>query len=349
MNKLLGEFEKQKYMVFLLPYRNDIWRRDAKPIQDSIVALANVVAKYEPVILGVLPRLKDYLLSNFKLDKNITVLEMVYNDAWPRDSISDVVFDEQNKPFIYSYGFNSYGDHLYYPWDDDEKLDQQLADFLNYPIKKSPITTEGGNMIGDGNGTLFVVEDALVNPNRNPGMSKEEIENSLKESTGCQQIIWVPRGLDFDETGGHIDNILAFVDKNTLLLSWTDDKENEHYDRVREIEKYIKAAKNIEGKKYNIIHLPVPRITYRDEEDCKDIVALDGSFPREVGDEVLNTYVNIIIANNLVVLPKFGIPEDEEAYRIVKEAFKGREVVQLDGKEANLGGGGFHCLSKHIN
>lgn len=349
MNKLLGEFEKQKYMMFLLPYRDDIWRRNAKPIQETVVTLANAIAKYQPVIFGVLPSLRQYFIENFKLDKNIVVLDMLYNDAWPRDSVSDVVFDENNKPFIYSYGFNSYGDHLYYPWDDDEKLDEQLAKFLNYPIKKSPITTEGGNMIGDGNGTLFVVEDAMVNPNRNPGMSKEEVEKSLKESTGCQQIIWIPRGLDFDETGGHADNILSFVNQNTLLLSWTDDKENEHYDRVREIEPYIKNARNIKGEKYNIIHLPVPKITSRNKEDCEGIVAVDGSFPRKIGDKVLNTYVNIIIANGVVVLPKFGLPEDEEAYRIVKEAFKGREVVQIDGKEASLGGGGFHCLSKHIN
>ena len=349
MNKTLGEFDKQKYTMFLLPYRKDIWRCSAKPIQEVIVNLANIVAKYEPVILGVLPSLKGYLLNNFKLDKNIIVLEMLYNDAWPRDSVSNIVFDENNKPFIYSYGFNAYGDHLYYPWDDDEKLDQQLADFFKYPLKKSPITTEGGNMITDGNGTLFVVEDALVNPNRNPGMSKEEVEKNLKESTGCKQIIFIPRGLDFDETGGHVDNLIAFVDSKTMLISWTDDKNNEHYDRVREIEPYLLNARNINGEKYNIIHLPVARITKRNEEDCKGIIALDGSFPREVGDEVLNTYVNILIANGVVIVPKFDLPEDEEAYCIIKEAFKGRDVIQIDGKEASLGSGGFHCLSKHIN
>lgn len=349
MNKILGEFEKQKYTMFLFPYREDVWRRHAKPIQQVIVDLANIVAKYEPVILGVLPRLKDYLLSHFKLDKNVIVVPMDYNDAWPRDSVSNVVFDENNKPFIYSYGFNAYGDHLYYPWDDDERLDEQLADFLGYPLKQSPITTEGGNMVSDGNGTLFVVEDALFNDNRNPNMSKEEIAMHLKESTGCSQIIWIPRGLDYDETGGHIDNILAFKDTHTMLLSWTDDPKNEHYERVREIEKVLLDVKNIKGEKYTIIHLPVPRVTFRNEEDCKDIISEDGSFPRQVGDPVLNTYVNIILANGVVIVPKYDLPEDEQAYLILKEVFKDRDVIQYDGKEASLGGGCFHCLSKHIN
>ena len=349
MNRILGEYEEVRAFLFLLPYRKDIWRRDALPIQKVIVDLANMTAKHTLVFLGVIPSLKDFLIKNFTLDKNVIVMEMHYNDAWPRDSVSNVVFDENNKPMIYSYGFNAYGDHLYYPWDDDETLDAQVGAIFNYPLKQVPMTTEGGNMVTDGKGTLFVVEDALLNDNRNPGMSKEEAEKLYLESTGCKQIVWIKRGLEFDETGGHIDNILAFVDAETMLLSWTDDKENEHYERVREIEKQLIDVKNLEGKKYRIIHLPVPRITYRNEDDCLGIIGLDGSFPRMIGDPVLNTYINYIAANDLIILPKYDIPEDQAALEIMKEVFPSKEIIQYNAQEASLGGGGFHCLSKHIN
>jgi len=349
MVKTLGEFTPSKAIVFLMPYRNDIWRDNCRPAQDMIIELANAVAPYERVILGVVKEIKEDILSRYKFHKNVELIEMKYNDCWPRDSISNVVFDENNKPFIYSYHFNSYGDGLYRPWDDDDALDEEIAKLFSYPLKQSPLTLEGGNMVSDGEGTLFVVEDALVNDNRNKGLSKEFIEESLKESTGCKQIVWIKYGLDFDETGGHIDNIIAFADSKTMLLSWTDDKNNHHYERVREIQKQLEGITNLKGEKYHVVRVPVAPITYRSEEDCRGIVIKDSSFAREVGDPVLNTYINIIIANGVIVVPKYDIPLDKEAYEVMKKVFPNREIIQIDAKEASLGGGGFHCLSKHIN
>lgn len=349
MVKTLGEFAPHKAVILLLPYRNDIWRDNAKPAQDMIVELANAIAPFERVILGVVKEIKKDVLSRYKFHENIEIKEMKYNDSWPRDSISNVVFDENDKPFIYSYRFNSYGDGLYRPWDDDNALDEEIGKLFSYPLKHSPLTLEGGNMVSDGQGTLFVVEDALANDNRNPNVSKDFIEESLKESTGCSQIIWIKSGLEFDETGGHIDNVIAFADEKTLLLSWTDDKKNHHYKHVREIQKVVKGVTNLKGKKYHIVHVPLAPVTYRSEEDCRGIVVKDSSFAREVGDPVLNTYINIIIANGVVIVPKYDINLDKEALKVMKKVFPKREIIQINAKEASLGGGGFHCLSKHIN
>ena len=340
-NRLPGEYEEQRATIFLFPYRPDIWRNNAKPIQQNIVDMANIVVQYEPVILGVLPELKDYLIKNFNLDTRIELFEVKYNDAWPRDSISSVI--KGDKDYISSVHFNCYGDGLYVPWDDDAKLDEEFSKFFNLPIKQSPLTLEGGNMLPDGNGTLFAVKESILNDNRNPGMSLEEVEKYLKEATCSNKIVWIKRGLYEDETGGHIDNLLVFADKDTLLMSWTDDKTNPQYEIVREVYDVIKDLP------YHIVKVPLPPMHIRTKEESDGIIDEETSFDRNEGHPIMETYINIILANGVVIVPQYGIPLDKEALKVMKEAFPDRDIVPLNGREASLGGGGFHCLSKHIS
>ena len=346
MYRLPAEFEKQKATIFLFPYRNDIWRDNARPIQETIVKLANIVIQYQPVILGILPELKDYLLKEFSLDPKVQILEVKYNDAWPRDSISSVIVGD-NDSYISAFHFNAYGGKLYSPWDDDEKLDLAISKLFNYEIKQYPLTLEGGNFLPDGKGTLFAVKDSIFNDNRNPNMSFEEIESILLEATCSKQIIWFERGLAEDETGGHIDNLISLADPTTILLSWTDDKESIQYDIVREAEAVLKKARNLNGEAFKIIKLPIPPLHIRTIEESENIKETD-SFSRKEDMLVLETYVNIVLANDVIVVPQYNIPLDKEALDIIAKAFPDRDIVPLYGREASLGGGGFHCLSKHI-
>ena len=348
--RLPGEYENQQATIFLFPYREDIWRKKAKPIQQLIVDMANIVVKYEHVILGVLPELKDYLLNNFKLDPKVELFEVKYNDAWPRDSISSIVLSKKDA-YMSSIKFNAYGDGLYFPWDDDANLDKEFAKHLGLNIKEFPITLEGGNMLPDGNGTLFAVKDSIFNPNRNPNMKFKDVEKLLKKATCSNKIVWVNHGLLEDETGGHIDNLLAFADENTLLMSWTDDKDDYQYDLVREVYEAIKKAKSQKThKKYKIVKVPLPPVHIRTKEESDDIIEKDKSFGRTEGNHIVETYINIVLANGVVIVPQYGIPDkDAEALEIMKQVFPNRDIYPLNGREASLGGGGFHCLSKHIS
>jgi len=348
MKHLAGEFEKQKSTVLLFPFRTDIWRRQCKPICQMITDLANTIAKYQPVVLGVLPDLAETVNKKYVFEKNVTILPCLYNDCWSRDTVSSVVLGEE--PYVASFGFNSYGDGLYYPWDDDDRLDEAIASFFDYPLKKCDLILEGGNIMPDGNGTIISVKDALVNDNRNPGVSAEEVEKRLKEATGAKQIIWIPRGLVNDETGGHIDNILAFADKDTAIISWTDNPDDPQYEVVREVEAIMMEARNTDGGPYRIIHLPIAPVYYRNEEDSSEITYAEGSFSRNEGMAILETYINFALVNGAVIVPQFGYEElDAEAVRILKEAFPDRDVIPFYSREASLGGGGLHCLTKHIN
>ncbi len=348
MKYLAGEYENQRYTVLLFPSRTDVWRKQCKPIRQMIVDLANAIAKHQNVILGVLPELADTAKNEYILDENVTLVPLKYNDCWARDTISSVVLGD--RPHIASFGFNAYGDGLYRPWDDDDRLDESMAEILGYPLEKVDLVLEGGNIMPDGNGTLFAVKEAIFNDNRNPGLSLEEIEKRLKDATGSEQIVWIPRGLMEDETGGHIDNVMAFADKKTVILSWTDDKDDIQYDVVREAEEAIKNARNADGEPYDIVHLPIAPIYYRNEEDSADIVYDESSFSRDEGLAVLETYVNFALVNGAVIVPQFGHKElDEKAVDILKKTFCGRDIIPFYSREASLGGGGLHCLTKHIN
>ena len=348
MSRLPAEVEKQIATVILFPSRDDVWRESCTPIRKMMVALANAIVPYERVVMGVLPELTD-VVKEYPLDPRVEILAVKYNDCWSRDTVSSVLLNDDGTKSLASFGFNSYGAGLYEPWDDDEAIDKTVSAFFGYGLNPSPLILEGGNIAPDGNGTIFAVRESIVNDNRNPGLSTEEVEALLKEATAAKQIVWIEKGLPEDETGGHIDNVLFFVDKNTLLLSWTDDEKNAHYARVREIERTIKAARNADGEPYSIIHIPVPDLYYRTADDSDTIVEADGSFERKAGDAVLQTYINFAIANGVVVVPQFGLPTDREAVEVVKSAFPDRVIVPFDAKEASLGGGGLHCLTKHIH
>ncbi|MBQ7377702.1 MAG: agmatine deiminase family protein [Clostridia bacterium] len=347
MNRLPAEFEKQRATVMLFPSRNDVWRHDCKPIRESMVALANILSEHEPVIMGVLPELMQIARTEYSFKEGVRLVEMKYNDCWARDTVSSVVYGDA--PYISSFSFNAYGGELYADWSDDQMLDYAVSKEFGYPVRECPLTLEGGNMLPDGNGTLFLVKDSILNDNRNPGMSQAEAERLFKEATGARQIVWLERGLEGDETGGHIDNVMAFCDPHTILLSYTDDKENPHYEITHEIDAFLRTVRDADGAPYAIVHVPVPPYYYRTKDDSDTVVDESGSFPRKEGDVVLETYINFALANGVVVVPQYGGPLDAAALEVIGKAFPDRKIVPHYGREASLGGGGFHCLTKHIH
>ena len=343
--RLPGEYEPQLATILLVPYRKDIWRANCKPITDMIVRLANTIARFQPVFLGV--NEPEAEIKNYRLEQNVRPVSLKYNDAWARDSISSVLLGETK--LIAGFQFNAYGDGLYEPWDDDNTLSEQVSQLLGYGLEKNFLVLEGGNIMPDGNGTVFAVQDCIVNANRNPGMSVEKVEELLKKVTRCSRVVWLEHGLEYDETGGHIDNVMAFADSKTIILSWTDDKTNPHYERTHEIYDRLVNATDIDGNPYKIIKLPVPPPSVRTEKECEGLVEKSGSYARRAGDMVLDTYVNFVPVNNAVIVPQFNTELDKVAVDVLKSAFPNREIVPFFSREASLGGGGLHCLTKHIN
>lgn len=325
--------------LLLYPTRKDVWRRNAELIAETVEDLGKILSRFEPTVLGVLPELDKNRIQASCPDVRVTT--MLYDDIWVRDSGAVPTEDG-----LIKFGFNAWGgdEGLYGSWEQDATMPEQMSKLLKEKLSLSSLTLEGGNLLTDGDGTLLCIRKTIINDNRNPGISEAEAERELKRALGVNRIIWIDEGLVLDETGGHIDNLCAFADKDTLLIAWTDAPENPNYKIVRSALARIEAA---EGKKYGIIKIPLPSAFTRTEDDCIGLEYPDGSKPRLVGEMIQPSYINFIFANGAVIVPTFGDPLDGEVIRIFESAMPGRRVIPFPAREIVLGGGGLHCITKN--
>ena len=326
-----AEFEKHECTFLLYPERKDVWRKKCAPIRKVIENLALTISEYEPVHLGyknAIPK--------------ISALPMIYDDIWCRDTGP---IPAKNGDLI-SFNFDGWGGEMIAEINDDKKLPGQIATVLGKKLNEIPLVLEGGNITCDGNGTILLIEHNLVNSNKD--MSLAKIEECLRQSLNIRQIIWLPRGLKFDETGGHIDNIASFADARTILLSFTNDMKHPQYEIVNEAFSILKNAKDINGNPYQIVKVPIPDIFFTTKDDCADIEIVQGSKPRIEGLPIQASYINFIFANGAVIVPQFNLPQDNDALSVFKKVFTNRKVIPSHAREVVLGGGGLHCISRNI-
>ena len=187
---------------------------------------------------------------------------------------------------------------------------------------------EGGSIHVNGKGTLITTEQCLLNKNRNPGLSKDQIENNLKNYFGIENIIWLKHGTD-EGTDGHIDNVACFSNSDTILTMTCNDQSDSYYDLLSENLDILKTSKDQNGKPFNIIELEMSK---------KRIIP---------DDDEPSSYINFYIANDAIIFPIFGDKEaDENAEKVIKSQFPNRQIVCLDGRDILLGGGNIHCITQ---
>lgn len=278
---------------------------------------------------------------------------MDMDDAWFRDTgPSFVINKEKNEIRGVNWKFNAWGGlngGCYNDWSKDELVAKNICKIMNYSYYDCDMILEGGSIHVDGEGTLITTEECLLNPNRNPNLTKEQIEQNLKDYTGCDKVIWLKRGLFGDvDTNGHVDNICTFVRPAEVALCWTDNPSDPQYEISREAEEILSSTTDAKGRKIKIHHIPIPEPTLiRTEEEAKGVISNDGTIAREC-DRLPGSYVNYYLANKGVVLPAFGVPTDEIAKKIFEEIFPDYEVVSVMSREVLLGGGNIHCITQQM-
>lgn len=337
-----ADFNTHKGTFLLYPTRLDVWRGKAQPIAETIVDLCELIARYEPVVLGVSPKVS---LDAVRVKSPTTVCKrMEYDDVWIRDTGAIPCGDG-----LVAFGFNAWGgeEGLYKDWSLDQTVPEQMSEILQFPLKRVDLVLEGGNLHSNGNGTLIAVKNTMCNKNRNPGVSVAETERRLKDALGAEKVIFIDEGLVFDETGGHIDNLCAFADKKTLLLAWTDEPGNPQYEVVRKAYQTLTDATGANGEKFEIVKVPLPSIFHRTQADCEGIEIIQGSKERVLNEPIQPSYINFIFVNGGVIVPTFGDAYDEEAIAVFKRVFKDREVRTFPAREIVLGGGGMHCITRN--
>jgi agmatine deiminase len=346
-NGLIGEFEQHYGTIAMFPFRNDIWRDNAVHMQEYILNLISIISRYEPVFLFC-PSELTYKLKN--VPDNITIICAEYDDIWARD-IGPSFVKRNGKIECIDWKFNAWGgkkEGAYFPWNADDNFASVVSSYFRVICKRINIIVEGGGIISDGNGTLFTTRSVLLNRNRNPFKTKEFIEEEILKATHDKRIVWIDQGLAYDETNGHIDNLLSFVNQNELCLAWTEDKRNPNYRRIRKAFTILSDITNLNGDKYKIHLIPLPPTQYMEEKESKGLWNHPDALPRNAGDILPASYLNYYMFNGAVLIPSFGCDTDNSVKTIFKDIFPQKDIVQIYSREPLLGGGGIHCLLHEI-
>ena len=342
--RMPAEFEPHQHTWLLWPIRADNWRCNAAHAQKAMLEFATKIAQYEPVRLGV-PKCQLQSVANL-LPADVFPYVIEYDDVWVRDTGPTCVLQDRIVSAI-DWRFNSWGG-LFDSWELDDSVPQQICSLEGIRTRSLNIILEGGAIHVDGAGTLLATEECLLSSNRNEGMTKRDYEDLFLEHLGVSRVIWIPRGIYADETGGHIDNMCAFFRTGHVLLSWCDDFHDANYDRCREAFKVLKKSKDTRGVPIEIVRLPLPEPMHMTEEESETFATSAGTISRRPGDRLGASYMNFYALNGAVIVPTFGQKSDDVAINVIQAAYPERDVIAINSREFVLGGGGPHCLTQHI-
>jgi agmatine deiminase len=345
--RMPGEFEPHAQTWMLWPQRPDNWRLGAKPAQRAWVDVAAAIARFEPVTVGA--NHDQYENARTMLPPNVRVVEISSNDAWMRDCGPTFVVDDKGGVRLVHWHFNAWGglyDGLYFPWDKDEMVPVKAAEIERVDRYKAPLVLEGGSFHVDGAGTVLTTEECLLSPGRNPDLTREQIEQHLRDYLNVEKVLWLARGIDPEETNGHVDDVACFVRPGVVLAAVTDDKDDWRYELLQDNLRRLRAATDGKGRTLEVHTVPMPAIMVITADEAWGVDAAEGSIPRQPGDKTAASYLNFLTCNGGVVMPSFDDPNDAVAKATVERLFPDREVVAVPGREIVLGGGNVHCITQ---
>lgn len=264
-----------------------------------------------------------------------TIHRISGNDVWARDYGPIFVKSKtENDWAITDWDYNAWGGK-YPPFDSDDAIPQFFADKLKLPAFKPGMILEGGSIDVNGNGVLLTTESVLLNPNRNPDLTKSDIEVRLKQFLGVEKIIWLKDGLAGDDTDGHIDDLSRFVNEKTIITMVAEDKESVNYDVLQENLEILKSSVDQFGKPFNIIPIPLP-------ETRIEGTTVDGS------EHVPASYANFYFINKAVLLPVYDPRYDEKTIQVFKELLPDRKIIPVPCADLVWGQGSIHCITQQL-
>jgi agmatine deiminase len=347
--RMPGEFEPHDGCWMAWPERTDNWRWGAKPAQHAFAAVAAAIAASEPLTMAVSDAQFEHARS--LLPDSVRVVEVSSDDAWIRDMGPSFVVDDRGGRRGVDWRFNAWGGlegGLYFPWDRDERVAAKVLEIEGADRYRAPLVLEGGSIHVDGEGTVLTTEECLLNPNRNPDRSREEIEGVLRDYLGAEKVIWLGQGVFNDETDGHVDNIACFARPGVVLLTWCEDGSDPQAAISSDARKRLESATDARGRSLEVITLPSPGPLTIAEQEAEGVPAIAGTLPRRAGDRLAASYVNFYLGNSRVVYPLLDERHDDDAAEILRAVFPEREVVGVPAREILLGGGNIHCVTQQV-
>jgi agmatine deiminase len=316
------------------PHNRETWPTQLETVRSVWVQMIQALSPYEQVCLlvndeptqrDVTARLKN---AGTKME-NVSILQIPTVDVWMRDyGPTFVTRDRRESPLAFNdWIFNGWG-KKYQAYEEDDGIAKEIASVLKVSSFEHKMVLEGGSIEVNGSGTCLTTEQCLLNKNRNPRMSRGEIQQFLKDSLGVSDVIWLGEGIAGDDTDGHIDDIARFVNPTTVACVLESNARDENYAPLQENYERLRSARDQNGNGLSIVPLPCPSPVYYE------------------GARLPASYANFYIANEVVLAPIFDDPHDRQALGILQDLFPDRRIVGLRCVEVVAGLGAIHCVTQ---
>jgi agmatine deiminase len=338
-----AEFERHDGSWMLWPERPDNWRAGGEPAQQAFSAVAAAISRFEPVTVGASPT--QYERARAQLPPEVRVIELSSDDAWMRDVGPSFLVNWAGELRGVDWAFNAWGG-LYRSFQRDDAIAQKVLELTFAPRYRAPMINEGGAIHVDGQGTVMVTEQCLLNPNRNPALSREQIEVLLRRYLGVSCIIWLGEGVVEDETSGHIDNLACFARPGEVCLSWSSDPRDPQHRVSQDAFERLMAARDARGRRLKVHRLPMPGPLYMTRREAAGLIQRRGMRKLTAGQRLAGSYVNFYLANDALILPLLDQRTDGAARRALRRIFPRRKIQGIPAREILLGGGNIHCITQ---
>jgi agmatine deiminase len=310
------------------PSREDQWVDGLARAQETYAAVARAIRRFEPVRMVVEPTSIEQARAH--CGPNIELVPFPIDDPWMRDSGPTFLTGANGARAGTAWRFNSWGGKSP-DYADNARLAARVLSSAGVQVYQSSLCLEGGGIATDGEGTVITTESVVLNPNRNPGISKSAAERELCEALGATKVIWLPgdpESVFVDITDGHVDGLVSFVKPGTVIYESDPTATGAALRLAADNRRALEAAEDAHGRRLQIISI----------DDAHEVETRHPLFSR--------SYVNFYIANGGIVAPSFGVPGDARARAAIQAAFPDREVVQIDVTGLASGGGGIHCITQ---
>lgn len=319
------------------PHKEASWPGKFEPVPDVMGEIVRHLAQSERVYINVADEpmeeaVRAVLARHDVQPARVDFYHIPTNDAWVRDHGPMFIVREtkgKRERAIVDWGYNAWG-NKYPPFDLDDMVGEKIAKEWGCELYQPGIVMEGGSIDLNGKGTLLTSEQCLLNKNRNPQLTKSQIEQYLKDYLGIRHILWLGDGIIGDDTDGHIDDLTRFIDPQTVVTAVEEDPQDENYPILRANLKRLQSMKDQDGNPLRIVEMPMPgRVDYEDQR-------------------LPASYANFYIANTKVLVPTYRCANDARAIEVLQKCFPKREVVGVDCTDLIWGLGAIHCLTQQV-
>lgn len=330
---LPAEWATQDGVILAWPHADTDWKPVLHLVEPVFAQITAAVSRFERVILITANQdnVRSSLIAAGADLQQVTCIDLPTNDTWARD-FGPITVYEDNIPLLLDFGFNGWG--LKFAADRDNQLNRLMSEAGLFGCNRltMPMILEGGSIESDGLGTLLLTSQCLLEQNRNPHLTREEIQTELSRQLGCDHFLWLGHGyLAGDDTDSHIDTLARLCPDDTILYVAIDDPRDEHFTELTAMKRELEAFRTRTGRPYRLIPLPFPAPCYGIQ-----------------GERIPATYANFLIINNAVLVPTYSDPRDADALAAVQQAFPDREIIGIDCRPIILQHGSLHCLTMQL-